>query len=134
MPCIEAAFEGGEVICDGRALLLKPVEVRLGLTRAAARAFVDDRRRAIGLRRAHSPLAPRVYDLRLGWSDMCDHKVLRRNLSMPTRYEMHGTGVGQLADTQPGRSDGCPMAGSRCRGGRVDRLHPLQSKRPPRLR
>ena len=40
---VEAAFDGGDIVSDGGVLLLKQVDDRLGLTRAAALAFGDER-------------------------------------------------------------------------------------------
>ena len=64
-------------------MLLRRVDERLGLTRAAARAFGDERRSASVEHSVHSLLAQRIYDgLCLGWSDVCDHNVLRNDLVM----------------------------------------------------
>jgi Transposase DDE domain group 1 len=81
---VEAAFDGGDIVSDGGVLLLKRVDERLGLTRAAARAFGDERRSASVQHSVHSLLAQRIYGLCLGWSDVCDHNVLRRDLVMQT--------------------------------------------------
>jgi hypothetical protein len=81
---VEAAFDGGDIVSDGGVLLLKRVDERLGLTRAAARAFGDERRGASVEHSMHSLLAQRIYALCLGWSDVCDHNVLRRDLAMQT--------------------------------------------------
>lgn len=43
---VEAAFDGGDIVSDGGVLLLKQVDDRLGLSRAAALAFGDERRSA----------------------------------------------------------------------------------------
>jgi hypothetical protein len=76
---VEAAFDGGDIVSDGGVLLLKQVDDRLGLTRAAALAFGDERRGASVQHSVHSLLAQRIYGLCLGWSDVCDHNVLRSN-------------------------------------------------------
>lgn len=81
---VEAAFDGGDIVSDGGVLLLKRVDERLGLTRAAAAAFGDERRSASVAHSMHSLLAQRIYALCLGWSDVCDHNVLRRDLAMQT--------------------------------------------------
>ena len=81
---VEAAFDGGDIVSDGGVLLLKRVDERLGLTRAAARAFGDERRSASVKHSVHSLLAQRIYGLCLGWSDVCDHNVLRNDLVMQT--------------------------------------------------
>jgi hypothetical protein len=51
--------------------LLKRVDERFGLTRAAAEALGDDRRRASMQHSVHSLLAQRVYGLCLGWHRTC---------------------------------------------------------------
>ena len=81
---VEAAFDGGDIVSDGGVLLLKRVDERLGLTRAAALAFGDERRSASVEHSVHSLLAQRIYGLCLGWSDVCDHNVLRNDLVMQT--------------------------------------------------
>jgi hypothetical protein len=81
---VEAAFDGGDIVSDGGVLLLKRVDDRLGLTRAAALVFGDVRRSASVQHSVHSLLAQRIYGLCLGWSDVCDHNVLRNDLVMQT--------------------------------------------------
>ena len=81
---VEAAFDGGDIVSDGGVLLLKRVDERLGLTRSAARAFGDERRSASVQHSVHSLLSQRIYGMCLGWSDVCDHNVLRNDLVMQT--------------------------------------------------
>lgn len=81
---VEAAFDGGDIVSDGGVLLLKQVDDRLGLSRAAALAFGDQRRSASIQHSLRSLLAQRIYGLCLGWSDVCDHNVLRNDLVMQT--------------------------------------------------
>jgi len=81
---VEAAFDGGDIVSDGGVLLLQRVDERLGLTRAAALALGDERRSASVQHSVHSLLAQRIYGLCLGWSDVCDHNVLRHDLVMQT--------------------------------------------------
>jgi Transposase DDE domain group 1 len=81
---VEAAFDGGDIASDGGVLPLKRVDERLGLSRAAARALGDERRRASIEHGMQSLLAQRIYGLCLGWSDVCDHNVLRHDLAMQT--------------------------------------------------
>jgi hypothetical protein len=81
---VEAAFDGGDIVSDGGVLLLKQLDDRLGLTHAAAQAFGDDRRSASVQHSVRSLLAQRIYGLCLGWSDVCDHNVLRNDLVMQT--------------------------------------------------
>ena len=81
---VEAAFDGGDIVSDGGVLLLKRVDERLCVTRAAALALGDERRSASVQHSVHSLLAQRVYGLCLGWQDVCDHNVLRNDLVMQT--------------------------------------------------
>ena len=81
---VQAAVDGGDIVSDGGVLLLKQLDERIGLTRAAARAFGDERRSASVQHSVHSLLAQRIYGLCLGWSDVCDHNVLRNDLVMQT--------------------------------------------------
>jgi hypothetical protein len=81
---VQAAFDGGDIVSDGGVLLLKQVDERLGLTRAAALAFGDERRSASVQHSMDSLLAQRIYGLCLGCSDVCDHNVVRHDLVMQT--------------------------------------------------
>jgi enamine deaminase RidA (YjgF/YER057c/UK114 family) len=81
---VQASFDGGDIVSDGGVLLLKQLDERLGLTRAAAAALGDDRCGASVQHSMHSLLAQRIYGLCLGWSDVCDHNVLRNDLVMQT--------------------------------------------------
>jgi hypothetical protein len=66
---VEASFDGGDIVSDGGVLLLKQV----------------DERRASSVRHSvHTLLAQRIYGLCLGWSDVCDHNVLRNDLVLQT--------------------------------------------------
>ena len=88
---VEAAFDGGDIVSDGGALLLKQVDARIGLTRAAARAFADGRRAASVRHDIRSLIAQRVYGLCCGWEDICDHNTLRHDL-------VHQTAVGRAQE------------------------------------
>lgn len=81
---VEAAFDGGDIVSDGGAPLLRLVDDRLGLTRAAARVFADGRRAASVRHSMRSLIAQRVYGLCCGWEDVCDHNTLRRDLVWQT--------------------------------------------------
>jgi hypothetical protein len=81
---VEAAFDGGDIVSDGGVLLLRRVDERLGLTRAAALALGDERRAASVQHDLRSLLAQRIYGLCLGWTDVCDHNALRNDLVMQT--------------------------------------------------
>lgn len=81
---VEAAFDGGDIVSDGGVLLLRRVDERLGLTRAAARVFADRRRAASVEHSVRDMLAQHIYGLCCGWEDVCDHNVLRRDLALQT--------------------------------------------------
>ncbi|WP_066343615.1 IS1380 family transposase [Azohydromonas lata] len=81
---IEAAFDGGDLASDGGVVLLRQVDERIGLTRAAARVFEDGRRQASVTHSVRDMLAQRVYALCCGWEDVSDHNVLRRDLALQT--------------------------------------------------
>ena len=77
---VEAAFDGGDIVSDGGVMLVRQVDERIGLTRAAERVFADRRRAASVRHSIHSLLAQRVYGLCCGWEDVSDHNTLRRDL------------------------------------------------------
>lgn len=81
---IEAAFDGGDIVSDGGVLLLRRVDERIGLTRAAAAVFGDGRRAASITHGVREMLAQRIYGLCCGWQDVSDHNVLRRDLALQT--------------------------------------------------
>jgi Transposase DDE domain group 1 len=82
--CIEASFDGGDLSSDAGVLLLKRADARIGLTRAAARVFADERRAASITHSIQSLLAQRIYALCCGWEDVTDHNTLRHDLALQT--------------------------------------------------
>jgi hypothetical protein len=81
---VEAAFDGGDIVSDGGSLLLRQVDERIGLTRMAAAALGDQRRKASIRHDLRSLLAQRVYGLCCGWEDVTDHNTLRHDLAVQT--------------------------------------------------
>lgn len=81
---VQAAFDGGDITSDGGLVLLREVDRRLGLTRAAAAAFVDDRRKASVRHSIRDMLAQRLYGLACGSEDVTDHNSLRSDLVLQT--------------------------------------------------
>ncbi len=81
---IEAGFDGGDIVSDGGAVLLRQVDQRLGLTQAVARVFSDKRRQASVTHTMRDMLAQRIYGLCCGWEDVCDHSLLRHDMLMQT--------------------------------------------------
>ncbi len=81
---IEADFSGGDLSSDGGLLLLRQVDRRIGLTRAAAAALPDARDPERIEHTLRDLLAQRVYGLCCGYEDLNDHGVLRDDLLMQT--------------------------------------------------
>jgi len=81
---IEVDFSGGDLSSEGGVVLLRRLDQRLGLTRAAARALGDERRSASVVHSVQDMVAQRIYGLCMGWSDVCDHNTLRQDLLMQT--------------------------------------------------
>jgi hypothetical protein len=81
---IEANFEGGDIGSDGGVLLLRRVDERIGLSRAAAAVLSDPRDPARITHSLRNLLAQRLYGLCCGYEDLTDHDVLRSDLLMQT--------------------------------------------------
>ena len=81
---ITANFDGGDLGSDGGLLLLKSLDEKLGLTRAAARAMVDPRNPDLIEHPMQSLIAQRVYALCCGYEDLNDHDRLRHDSILQT--------------------------------------------------
>ena len=81
---IEANFEGGDIGSDGGVLLLKRVDERIGLSRAAAAVLSDPRDPTRITHTLRDLLAKRIYALCCGYEDLNDHDTLRDDLLMQT--------------------------------------------------
>ena len=81
---IEADFEGGDIASDGGVLLLRRVDERIGLSRAAAAVLSDPRDPTRITHSLRDLLAQRIYGLCCGYEDLNDHDVLRSDLLMQT--------------------------------------------------
>lgn len=81
---VQAAFDGGDIVSDGGVMLVREVDRRLGLTKAAAAAFTDNRRAASVQHSVRDMLAQRVYGLCCGWEDVSDHNDLRGDVVLQT--------------------------------------------------
>ena len=79
---VEAEFTGAEVNSNGGLPLLAEADRRMGLTRAAADAMGDDRRRKSVVHSTLSIVRQRVYALVLGHEDLNDHDGLRRDTAL----------------------------------------------------
>jgi Transposase DDE domain group 1 len=81
---IEADFSGGELSSDGGMMLLKQVDGRIGLTRAAAAVLSDPRDPVRIVHTMRDLLAQRIYGLCCGHEDLNDHDRLREDVLMQT--------------------------------------------------
>ena len=81
---VQAAFDGGDIVSDGGVMLVREVDRRLGLTKAASKAFPDSRRAASVQHSVHDMVAQRVYAMCRGWEDVSDHNELRGDVVLQT--------------------------------------------------
>lgn len=72
-------FDGGRITSDGGGLLLREVDKRLGLLDRLATCFTDYRNPNAVEHRVQALVAQRVYGLALGYEDLNDHDVLRKD-------------------------------------------------------
>jgi hypothetical protein len=81
---IEADFSGGDLSSDGGMMLLRQVDERIGLTRAAAGVLSDPRDPGRIVHSMRDLLAQRIYGLCCGHEDLNDHDRLREDVLMQT--------------------------------------------------
>jgi hypothetical protein len=75
---VVADFSGGMLFSDGGgALLLRQVDINLGLTHSVAQCFCDTRQQVYVDHSVRQLLAQRLYGLALGYEDLNDHQRLR---------------------------------------------------------
>jgi len=74
---VVADFSGGTLSSDGGALLLRQVDIPLGLTQSLAQCFRDARQQVYVDHSVRQLLAQRLYGLALGYEDLNDHQRLR---------------------------------------------------------
>lgn len=72
-------FDGGDITCDGGALVLKKLEERAGIVRRFATCFTDYRKADQIEHPLLDLIAQRVFGLALGYEDLNDHDALRRD-------------------------------------------------------
>src|SRR5690606_5501248 len=70
-------FDGGRITSDGGGLLLREVDVRLGMLPRLAGCFTDYRNPSSVEHSVQALVAQRVYGLALGYEDLNDHDTLR---------------------------------------------------------
>lgn len=81
---ISADFSGGNITSNGGVLLLKQMDSKLGLTRAAARLIPDPRRKASVKHSVEQMFRQRVYAIGCGEEDLNDHDELRHDIALQT--------------------------------------------------
>jgi len=84
---VVADFSGGTLSSDGGVLLLRQVDQQLGLSRALAGCFHDQRDPHFVDHSLPQLLAQRLYGLALGYEDLNDHNELRRDPLLATACE-----------------------------------------------
>ena len=81
---VVADFSGGTLSSDGGVLLLRQVDLSLGLTRRLADCFGDHRHPIFVEHSVPELLAQRLYAQALGYEDVNDHQQLRRDPLLAT--------------------------------------------------
>jgi hypothetical protein len=81
---VVADFSGGTLSSDGGVLLLRQVDLNLGLTRRLAECFGDERQQVYVDHSVRQLLTQRIYGLALGYEDVNDHAQLRRDPLLAT--------------------------------------------------
>jgi hypothetical protein len=76
---VVADFSGGTLSSDGGVLLLRQVDIHLGLTQSLAQCFGDTRQQVFVDHTVRQLLTQRLYGLALGYEDINDHAQLRRD-------------------------------------------------------
>jgi len=81
---VVADFSGGTLSSDGGVLLLRQVDLNLGLTQQLARCFGDLRHQLFVEHSLPELLAQRIYAQALGYEDINDHEQLRHDPLLAT--------------------------------------------------
>jgi hypothetical protein len=81
---VVADFSGGTLSSDGGVLLLRQVDINLGLTQSLAQCFCDTRQQVFVDHSVRQLLTQRLYGLALGYEDVNDHAQLRRDPLLAT--------------------------------------------------
>ncbi len=75
-------FDGGRITSDGGGMLLREVDLKLGLSARLARCFTDYRNPNSIEHSVQELVAQRVYGLALGYEDLTDHDSLRSDSAL----------------------------------------------------
>ena len=102
-------FDGGRITSDGGGVLLREVDLRLGLMGRLASCFVDYRDPELIEHSVQSLVSQRIYALALGYEDLNDHDVLRAD-SLLALVVGKADVTGEQRARE--RDQGCPLAGS----------------------
>ena len=84
---VEGAFSGGDISSDGGLLLLRQIDSRLGLLKAANAVIPDPRDARYVQHEQLTLLRQRVYALCQGYEDLNDHDQLRKDPAFQTAVE-----------------------------------------------
>jgi len=84
---VVADFSGGTLSSDGGVLLLRQVDINLGLTQSLAQCFADQRQQVFVDHSVRQLLTQRIYGLALGYEDLNDHEQLRRDVLLAAACE-----------------------------------------------
>jgi len=103
-----AEFNGGTITSDGGVLLLKQVEAKRKIIKQFAACFTDHRDPDKIEHRVEELVAQRVYGLALGYEDLNDHDLLRRD---PLLAAAVGKSDPQGADRRRETDRGSALAG-----------------------
>lgn len=76
---VMAEFNGGTITSDGGVLLLKEVEAKRKIIKQFAACFTDHRDQKLIEHTVEELLGQRIYGLALGYEDLNDHDLLRRD-------------------------------------------------------
>ena len=102
-------FDGGRITSDAGGLLLREVDQRMGLLDRLAACFTDHRNPKSIEHSVHALVAQRVYGLALGYEDLNDHDVLRKDSALALVVGKQDlTGAARVREQDRGH----PLAGS----------------------
>ena len=102
-------FDGGRITSDAGGLLLREVDQRMGLLDRLAACFTDHRNPKSIEHSVHALVAQRVYGLALGYEDLNDHDVLRKDSALALLVGKQDlTGAERVREQDRGH----PLAGS----------------------
>lgn len=76
---VQAVFDGGHISSDGGALLLRELDLKLGITRRLAQCFTDWRDARFVEHSVLELVRQRVYGIALGYEDLNDHDDLAKD-------------------------------------------------------